>query len=161
MAQLTVITGNLEGQSFQLKEGQTTIGRKPDCDVHLDDPSVSGHHCTINVENGIYTVKDSGSTNGTRINQEEVQERSVQFGDILNVGSVNLKLESGDMQPGSLQPPENKQQPEQPQVAQAPPDSVVGFYKRRDRKTIRIIITVLLALIALAALACFLLTLFA
>ncbi|MFW5871453.1 MAG: FHA domain-containing protein [Verrucomicrobiota bacterium] len=161
MAKLIVIEGNLEGQVFELKEGSTTVGRQTDCDVRIEDPSVSGHHCTIDVAEDSCTVKDSGSTNGTAINGKEIQEQPLETGDILNVGSVRMRLESDNEQPVSVQPPENLQPPEPPQTGQSLSGGASGFCKRRNRKTVWISITVLLTLVALAALTFFLLKLFA
>ncbi len=161
MAKLIVIEGNLEGQVFELKERSTTVGRQTDCDVNLEDPSVSGHHCTIEVNDGAYTVKDSGSTNGTAINGKEIQEQPLQIGDILNVGSVRMRLESDNAQTVNVQPPENLQPSEPPQTGQSSSSKASGFYKRTNRKTVWIVVIALLTLAALAALGVFLLKLFA
>jgi hypothetical protein len=65
-----------------------SIGRTPNCDIFLNDPSVSKMHAEIVVNNGEATVRDLGSTNGTFINGMRLYgtQPLKQF-DILKVGN--------------------------------------------------------------------------
>lgn len=65
-----------------------SIGRTPNCDIFLNDPSVSKMHAEIVASNGEITVRDLGSTNGTFINGMRLYgtQPLKQF-DILKVGN--------------------------------------------------------------------------
>jgi hypothetical protein len=69
------------------------IGRDSGCDVVLDDSSVSGRHARLRAKDGVWTIADLRSTNGTRLNERPVQgETRVQPGDLLTFGLVRCKL---------------------------------------------------------------------
>lgn len=63
----------------QLKEGMITIGRHPDCEVVLDDNSVSRRHAAISYADGHYFVEDLNSRNGTLVNGSEIQGKTRLF----------------------------------------------------------------------------------
>ncbi|WP_165230919.1 FHA domain-containing protein [Aquisphaera insulae] len=56
------------GDPIPLKKPELLIGRRPGCDIRLDFENVSGKHCTLLLVNGVWTVRDMGSTNGTSVN---------------------------------------------------------------------------------------------
>jgi len=71
------------------------LGRAPECDVVLDDPSVSRRHALLTVS-GRITVEDLGSTNGTAIQARKLSpgERGVlALGTVFEVGSATLVLQ--------------------------------------------------------------------
>jgi diguanylate cyclase (GGDEF)-like protein len=72
------------------------IGRSPDADLVISDPSVSRYHARIDADDdGGMVVSDLGSTNGTFVNQIPVAPRSrLRFGDRLTVGGVAVSLEA-------------------------------------------------------------------
>src|SRR3954470_23039845 len=45
-----------------------TIGSQPDCDLVVDSPRVSGHHCLLTLDEKGYVLEDLGSTDGTYVN---------------------------------------------------------------------------------------------
>jgi len=62
-------------ESYDLpQEGETKIGRRPDNDVVIADPRVSGNHCRIYFEDGGYFVEDVGSSNGTMVDFAPIHE---------------------------------------------------------------------------------------
>ena len=79
-----------------LAMGKTyVLGRTPECDVVLDDPSVSRRHALLTVS-GRITVEDLGSTNGTAIQGRKLApgERGVlALGTVFEVGSATLVLQ--------------------------------------------------------------------
>lgn len=93
---LVSFTIHPNGVDFRLYEGKNTIGSGPQCDVILQDPGVSGHHLTILARPGTNTIrfKDEFSTNGTLLNGEPVEEGTLQDGDILKIGSTELRFRS-------------------------------------------------------------------
>jgi ABC transport system ATP-binding/permease protein len=57
---------DVRGQRVAMVDGRScSIGRDPECDVHLDDPRVSWLHAAIGVRSGRLEVWDEGSRNGT------------------------------------------------------------------------------------------------
>jgi hypothetical protein len=72
----------------------TTLGRSPDSGIVLADPSVSARHATITCENGCWWIEDTGSTNGTLLNDEPVRRKlPLRAHDVLAFGQVRLQLE--------------------------------------------------------------------
>ncbi|HXD87724.1 MAG TPA: FHA domain-containing protein, partial [Urbifossiella sp.] len=74
---------------------QLQIGRLPDLDVSIDDPSISRRHAEILLVDEGWVVRDFGSTNGTYLNRVRIGRtpQKVRQGDELHVGSVALRVE--------------------------------------------------------------------
>ena len=73
---------------------QVTIGRNSDCDIVLDSETVSRYHATIrDIGNGIFTIKDLGSRNGTFINGRKVKGIvKISLSDKIYIGRHQLSL---------------------------------------------------------------------
>ncbi len=56
------------GDPIPMVKPMLTVGRRPGCDVRLEFENVSGKHCTLQLINGVWHVRDLGSTNGTTVN---------------------------------------------------------------------------------------------
>src|SRR5688572_8170155 len=70
-----------------------TLGRASDCDLTLDDPSVSRRHCRLARAVDGWSVEDLESGNGTRIDDEPVTTpRLLPPGAVLTVGAFRLTL---------------------------------------------------------------------
>jgi pSer/pThr/pTyr-binding forkhead associated (FHA) protein len=85
---LFVLAGPLVGASFALADGETTVGRSPECSIQLSTPGVSRTHCRITTEGGKSCVEDLGSSNGTVVNGRELQPQlrtELQHGDRIKV----------------------------------------------------------------------------
>lgn len=78
------------GQPPKRIREECTIGRLPDCDLTLNDPSVSRRHATIGLEAGMWTITDLGSTNGVKVNGRRVSTTTLEHGDRIEIGSVRL-----------------------------------------------------------------------
>jgi pSer/pThr/pTyr-binding forkhead associated (FHA) protein len=75
---------------FDLK-GTMNVGRTPENQIALDDPTVSRQHAWIKVEGTDFLIFDVGSANGTFVNGERVQEpRRLNSGDVVRFGDVEL-----------------------------------------------------------------------
>ncbi len=72
-----------------------TIGRDSSADLQIKSGRVSRRHAMISREGGTYHVEDLGSTNGTFLNGERVSEATLQSGDILALGDVELTFVAG------------------------------------------------------------------
>jgi pSer/pThr/pTyr-binding forkhead associated (FHA) protein len=79
---------------FRLTPGAIkTIGRAPRADLILDAALVSRLHCRLEAGEAALVVVDLESTNGTFINDTRVERGTVEDGDRLRVGRVELKVE--------------------------------------------------------------------
>jgi len=56
------------GDPIPLVKDELIVGRRGSCDIRLDFENVSGKHCVFRLINGVWHVRDLGSTNGTSIN---------------------------------------------------------------------------------------------
>jgi hypothetical protein len=77
----------------RLDRPQVTLGRARDNDVILDDPRVSRYHARIILRYGQHVLQDLGSTHGTLVNGEAVQECVLRPGDLLTLGGAGLYYE--------------------------------------------------------------------
>lgn len=70
----------------------TTIGRRDDNTIMIDDGFVSGSHAEIVFDRGDWWLQDLGSTNGTFINSQPVRARvRIGNGDIIQFGRVQVR----------------------------------------------------------------------
>jgi two-component system response regulator AtoC len=73
--------------------GTVTIGRAPECDVQLTDAACSRRHAQLHIEDGLLTLEDLGSHNGTRVNGERVAGRHpLTSNDVIGIGPVKLVI---------------------------------------------------------------------
>lgn len=74
--------------------GELTVGRAPDCDLVVDDPSVSKRHAKLkwNAVKNVAMLEDTGSTNGTYLNAAIRIRRTVLLrdGDVISFGDVSF-----------------------------------------------------------------------
>ena len=82
--------GGRAGEHFVPQGERTTIGRSPDCDIFLDDVTVSRNHAVLVHRNGKYYVEDQGSLNGTFVNRQRIDSARLENGDELQVGKYRL-----------------------------------------------------------------------
>lgn len=70
-----------------LTDTETRIGKGQQNEIVLIDPSVSSTHAMISFADGVYTLSDLGSRNGTFVNEARVTEsRKLQHGDLIKMG---------------------------------------------------------------------------
>ena len=81
--------GGRAGETFH-PEGETTIGRSPDCGIFLDDVTVSRKHAVVSERDGAFHVEDQGSLNGTFVNRKRVESAQLEDGDELQIGKYRL-----------------------------------------------------------------------
>ncbi|MGB8360804.1 MAG: FHA domain-containing protein [Acidimicrobiia bacterium] len=93
---IVVERGPRSGMSFLLREGNTTVGRHPESDIFLNDVTVSRHHCRFVVKGDSLVIEDSGSTNGTYLNDERVDSAELSAGDEVMVGRFHFVVAHGD-----------------------------------------------------------------
>ncbi|MBM3665829.1 MAG: FHA domain-containing protein [Actinobacteria bacterium] len=85
------LQGGRTGEFFPLTGQVTTIGRSPDCDIFLDDITVSRAHAQVREEPAGFVLVDDGSTNGTYVNRRVLEEAEILAdGDEVQVGRFRL-----------------------------------------------------------------------
>jgi pSer/pThr/pTyr-binding forkhead associated (FHA) protein len=165
MARLVVLSEGITGRTCELKAGiTTTIGRLEDNSFQIPEPSVSSHHCEISLRGKDVFVKDLNSTNGTFIEGEKVAESVVKPGQILRLGTVEIRLEDGTTPPGApvkkpLEPKSTMQQGvklnDLDPKSHTVPRAADTLFKKKSNKInhVFIAIGVVLAIIVIALLA--------
>jgi len=95
MPKLVALSEGFTGRSHELTVDRTTVGRVDDNAFTIPEPSVSSHHCEVLLKGNEVVVRDLDSTNGTFINDERITEGVLKPGQILRLGQLELRLESG------------------------------------------------------------------
>jgi predicted Zn finger-like uncharacterized protein len=73
---LAVIQGPATGQIFQITKTRTTVGRSG-ADVNLDDPEASRQHAALEILGETAVLRDLGSTNGTFIDIDRIDQHQL------------------------------------------------------------------------------------
>lgn len=81
-----------EGEDYRLYEGRNIISGSGKGDIIISDPAVSSPHCMILFRSGKFRIKDELSTNGTFVNGNETEEAELKDGDIIRIGTTELKF---------------------------------------------------------------------
>jgi Inner membrane component of T3SS, cytoplasmic domain len=71
---LVVTEGSLKGTTIALGQAPILIGRAPECTLVLEDDYASGRHARLSLQQGTWMVEDLGSTNGTFLGRNRVQD---------------------------------------------------------------------------------------
>lgn len=102
MVQLNFITPQFAGQSYELLEGRTTVGRNPDCDLVLEHGSISSIHCEILVHGPEVLLRDRHSKNGTWVEKARIDgQGQLKHGQTVRFGSVEAVLSLPELAPRS------------------------------------------------------------
>lgn len=89
----TKLENSLKGtRVVQVKKDEWTIGRAKNCNIVINDSSVSGQHATLSKLNGYFKVKDNNSKNGTFINGLKVGSDTCNTNDTLKFGEYVIVL---------------------------------------------------------------------
>ena len=99
MAYLVLMTEGQNGPRFSLDKMSLSIGRSPECDIHLDDPSVSFEHAELMLADhntDEVWINDVNSTNGTFVNNQKVNKAMLKDNDNINIGLSNFRFHNDD-----------------------------------------------------------------
>jgi len=87
------------GDAIPLIQDVMTIGRRQTCDIQLDFGNISGTHAELSYRNGVWHLKDMGSTNGVKVNGERTLRRPLRPGDEVTIANhkytIQYQLQSG------------------------------------------------------------------
>jgi hypothetical protein len=82
--------GGRAGETFPLEGERTMIGRSPDCEIFLDDVTVSRKHAVLQRRGNTFEIEDLGSLNGTFVNRRRVEKGELTHNDELQIGKYRL-----------------------------------------------------------------------
>jgi hypothetical protein len=98
MAKLILSLDGLVLKEIPLTKERTTIGRKPQNDIQIDNLAISGEHAVILTLINDSFLEDLNSTNGTFVNGQAVKKHFLQDGDVIELGKYHLKYLSEQAQ---------------------------------------------------------------
>lgn len=82
--------GGRAGESFEAIGDRALIGRSPECDVFLDDVTVSRRHAELTRVDSVFTIRDLGSLNGTFVNRRRIESAVLEDDDEVQVGKYRM-----------------------------------------------------------------------
>jgi pSer/pThr/pTyr-binding forkhead associated (FHA) protein len=90
---LKVLLGPNAGRELPVPGPKFLVGRAEDCQLRPRSDLISRHHCVLLIEEGMVSVRDFGSKNGTQINGARVRgEAELKNGDKLTIGPLEFEV---------------------------------------------------------------------
>lgn len=89
---LRLLNGSGKDRVFTIRAIAITIGRGLDNDLVLESTDVSRHHARIEFRDSQWHLYDLGSTNGTRVNGQPVQQSIIKGGDRIDFGGLQIEF---------------------------------------------------------------------
>jgi diguanylate cyclase (GGDEF)-like protein len=83
------------GKRFPLDKDEFVVGRGSDCDIQVDRDSVSRRHAKIYKNGESWMIQDLGSTNGSYVNDSQIDDSPIRDGDLLKIGAAIFKFLTG------------------------------------------------------------------
>jgi pSer/pThr/pTyr-binding forkhead associated (FHA) protein len=82
------------GDPIPLIKAELIVGRRASCDICLDFENASGKHCVLRLLNGVWNIRDLGSTNGTTVNGSRIAtEQSIMPDDEIGIAGHLFTIE--------------------------------------------------------------------
>ncbi len=90
---LVFISGKRTGQRFDLTGARVRIGGLQDNEIVISGTDASRNHAELRVRDGKVHIWDLRSVNGTWVNEEQIENKELRFGDVIRIGSEELRFE--------------------------------------------------------------------
>jgi len=87
---LSFIKGPKLGQLIPLEKNEMTVGRSSECDICIEDTTISRKHFKLKITGKKVLVEDLGSTNGTHINGKKIQVVCADDGDKIQISRETI-----------------------------------------------------------------------
>lgn len=87
---LVVSKGPQVGERFWVDRPRLAIGRDPASDIFLNDITVSRDHAVVELAEGVVSIRDAGSLNGTYVNGTLVDQAVLNVGDLVQIGTFQM-----------------------------------------------------------------------
>jgi len=82
------------GDPIPLVKESVVVGRRPEADIRLEIPNVSGRHAELRLQRGAWWVIDLDSANGTKVNGDKIKKKKLAPGDEVVFARTNkFKIE--------------------------------------------------------------------
>jgi pSer/pThr/pTyr-binding forkhead associated (FHA) protein len=92
MPKLILSMDGLVLKEIELVKERTSIGRKSDNDIQIDNLAISGHHAVITCILDDAFLEDQNSTNGTFVNAQPIMKHVLRNNDVITLGKYRLKF---------------------------------------------------------------------
>jgi FHA domain len=92
MPKLLLQYGGAVLKEIPITKEEITVGRRPDNDIVIDNPTVSGHHCKITLSGDSFFVEDLNSSNGVFVNAKKVMKSGLKDNDVIGIAKHALKF---------------------------------------------------------------------
>jgi len=99
MAHIELLVEDVIINKWDLEEEVVILGRSKDCDIQIDDQSVSSKHARVVAEedeflqgNRNYYLEDLKSTNGTELNDHLIAKQKLVDGDLIKIGFTQFRF---------------------------------------------------------------------
>jgi len=81
------------GDAIPLCSDVMTIGRRESCDICLKFQNISGTHCELAFKDGVWYLRDMGSTNGVKVNGDRTLKRPLRPGDEVSIADHRYTIQ--------------------------------------------------------------------
>jgi pSer/pThr/pTyr-binding forkhead associated (FHA) protein len=101
---LTFTNKNNLTETKHFRDPEITLGRDPQCEVYLEDETVSAYHARLSYHHGQWWLEDLESTNGTTLNGEKVKTPTIIISnDNIRCGeaALTVRLAIDDLSPNT------------------------------------------------------------
>ncbi len=96
------------GDPIPLLKPKLLLGRRSHCDIQLQFPNVSSHHCELEFINGFWRIQDLNSSNGIKINGERADSKWLMPQDVISIAKVRYEI---IYTPAGQRPPDEDEDP--------------------------------------------------
>ena len=103
MAKVILITSDGRAKQIELESPQMTVGRSEQSDIVLHGTEVSRAHALLSSDQGVFSVRDLESSNGTFVNGLKIQRQKLRHQDVI-IGDYELRFLERDVTAFSGQP---------------------------------------------------------
>ena len=90
MVRLIIKESPSKNRTYSLDKKKVTIGRSPQCDVHIDQTTISRTHAVIEKKGDLFHIMDLESTNGTYVNGMVTNNTALKNQDVIRIGNVQI-----------------------------------------------------------------------
>ena len=130
MGKLVLFLPDGAAKHIKLDRDRLTIGRRPDNDVFLPQPAVSGEHAAVVTILNDSFLEDLGSTNGTLVNGKAITKHFLRDRDEIDIGREILVYLADDS--AKVEAPTRRS--ERPAEADRPPGAVHGTPRAPEKR---------------------------
>ncbi len=129
LGSITFLAGSQAGKVFQIAKPSITLGREPDNDIVLSDPSISRHHAQITCTNSIWAISKLAPQNTVSVNNRDIQQATLNDRDTITLGAnISFRFQTNTVGRGVPLVSNNAAQttPPRPYPQQATPPPIVA-----------------------------------